>query len=130
MGNCDFVPTWDKVKFIFASEESMKAVVIKSHPGEGLFPEFEQGTPVTLKEACTHFLHWYACEIQGYDTYVPTCFVRDGVLTRRYNPTELVQEEGDLIEVREIVYAWLLATNKDGITGWIPAESVISCEGE
>jgi hypothetical protein len=28
--------------------------------------------------------------------------------------------------VREIVYAWLIVTNENGVTGWIPAESVLS----
>ncbi len=104
----------------------MTAKVIKQHLGEGLFPTFSKGTKVTLKEPCAHFLHWYACEIDGYDTYVPECFVCDGILTRDYDPTELVQEPGDIVEVNEIVFAWLIATNSKGTTGWIPAESVIS----
>ncbi len=109
-------------------ENTMKVTVIKDHPGEGVFPGFAKGTAVKIKEACTHYVHWYACQIAGYDTYVPQAFVRDGVLTKDYNPTELVQAAGDVLQVREIVYAWLLATNAQGQIGWIPAESVISCE--
>jgi len=104
----------------------MKVQVIKKHPGEGVFPTFEKGTKVTMKEVCTHFVHWYACEIAGYQTYVPLSFACDGVLERDYNPTELVQEVGDIVKVQEIVYAWLLARNEAGMIGWIPAEVVVS----
>jgi len=105
----------------------MRVQVVQNHPGEGQFPTFETGTTVMLaEESCTHFLHWYACEIAGHETYVPACFVRDGKLTRDYNPTELIQEAGDILEVQEIVCAWLLATNTQGVTGWIPAEAVVS----
>ena len=104
----------------------MKVKVIKDHLGEGQFPVFEKGTPVIIKEECSHFLNWYACDIQGYQTYVPKAFICNGKLTRNYNPTELIQESGDIVEVHEIVYAWLLATNDKGITGWIPAEAVVS----
>ena len=45
---------------------------------------------------------------------------------RDYNPTELVAEDGDVLEVREIVYAWLIATNERDVTGWIPAESAVT----
>jgi len=94
-------------------------------PGE--FPTFEKGTPVTLAEdECTEFLGWHSCDIAGYKTYVPKAFVNEGKLTRDYNPTELIQEAGDILEVREIVHAWLLATNGKGFTGWIPAECVMS----
>jgi len=106
----------------------MRVKVIKKHLGEGQFPVFVKGTPVTVKEECTHFLHWYACDIEGYQTYVPKTFVCNGKITRDYNPTELTQEEGDIVDVQEIVYAWLLATNDKGITGWIPAEVVTSVD--
>jgi len=104
----------------------MKVKVIKNHSGEGIFPTFEKGTEVMVKEACTHFLHWYACKIAGYQTYIPSIFVSEGKLTRNYNPTELIQNEGDIVEVQEIVYAWLIATNEKGVTGWLPAEIVVS----
>ncbi len=98
------------------------------HLGEGRFPTFANGTRVRLKEACEHYLHWYACEIEGFETYIPDIYVSDGVLTRDYNPTELVQDEGDIIEVREIAYEWLLGMNERGVTGWIPAEAVVSAD--
>jgi len=96
-------------------------------PGE--FPTFEKGTPVTLApEEDEEFLGWYACDLAGHKPYVPKVFVQDGKLTRDYNPTELIQEVGDILEVQEIVYAWLLARNDKGVTGWIPAECVVSVE--
>ena len=104
----------------------MKVKVIAQHSGEGAFPTFAKGTAVTLGEECTHFLHWYPCAIDEHETYVPESFVREGKLIRDYNPTELVAKVGDVLEVQEIVYAWLVATNENGITGWIPAESVLS----
>ena len=107
-------------------ETTMKVTVIAQHPGEGAYPTFAKGTAVTLGGECTHFPHWYHCVIKGHETYVPESFVREGKLVRDYNPTELVAEAGDILKVREIVYAWLIATNENGITGWIPAESVVS----
>jgi len=105
----------------------MRVKVIQEHSGEGQFPTFSKGMQVAMEiKEDTHFLHWHACEIDGYQTYVPELFVENGVLIRDYNPTELVQDEGDVLEVNEIVYAWLLATNECGITGWIPAEAVVS----
>lgn len=105
----------------------MKVKVIQEHLGEGQFPTFLSGAKVTLTgEECTHFLHWFPCEIDGKQTYIPASFLCNGVLIREYNPTELVQSVGDVLEVGEIVNAWLLATNDKGQTGWIPAESVVS----
>ena len=104
----------------------MKVKVIAEHFGEGIFPCFPKGTPVIMKEACTHFINWFACEIESHQTYVPDYFIEDGVLIREYNPTELIQKEGDILEVQEIVYAWLLAKNEKGEIGWIPAENVKS----
>jgi hypothetical protein len=95
------------------------------HPGD--FPTFKKGTPVTLaEEDDADFLGWCACDIAGHESYVPRIFVHDGILTRDYNPTELRQEVGDILEVQEIVYAWILATNDKAVTGWIPAECVMS----
>ena len=104
----------------------MRVKVIGKHVGEGKFPTFKKGTKVVIGEEDRHFLNWFPCVIEGYETYVPRCFVCDGVLNRDYNPTELVQDVGDIVEVKEIVYAWLFATNENGVTGWIPAEAVLS----
>jgi hypothetical protein len=105
---------------------ALRVKVIAQHPGEGAFPTFAKGTMVTMDEECTHFLHWHPCVIEGHETYVPECFVTSGKLICDYNPTELVAEVGDILEVQEIVYAWLIATNENGAKGWIPVESVIS----
>ena len=102
--------------------------VVQDHPGEGQFPTFLKGTPVKITgDECAEFAHWYPCEIEGHQTYVPQSFLTDGALARNYNPTELVQSVGDVLTVIEIVNAWLIAANKDGQTGWIPAEAVESC---
>jgi len=103
----------------------MKVKVIQRHFGEGIFPSFEKGTQVILGEETNHFPHWYACEIKGHQTYIADSFVRDGKLLIGYNPTELVQEVGDILEVHEIVYDWLLAENDKGIKGWIPVEAIL-----
>ena len=105
----------------------MKVKVIQDHPGEGQFPAFKKGTPVKMTgEECAEFRHWFPCEIDGHQTYIPESFIEKGVLARDYNPTELVQHVGDVLEVFEILNAWLMAANKEGKTGWIPAEAVVS----
>ena len=105
----------------------MKVKVVKNHPGEGKFPTFAKGSEVKITdEGCTHFLNWYACEIEGYATYIPDVFVADGKLVRDYNPTELICEAGEILEVKEILYAWFIAVKADGIMGWIPAEVCVS----
>jgi len=110
----------------------MKVKVVRlcrwEHPGA--FPTFAKGTLVALaSEEDADFLGWYESEIVGYKPYTPIAFVFDGKLTRDYNPTELAQQPGDILEVREIVGAWLIATNAQGGTGWIPAEMVVSVDG-
>lgn len=104
----------------------MKVKVIERHDGEGRFPTFVKGTTVRITEACTHYLHWYACTIEDCATYVASSYVVDGKLIRDYNPTELVQNLGDILEVKEITNSWLYATNENKISGWIPAEKVVS----
>ena len=106
----------------------MQVRVIKRHAGEGVFPVFIKGTQVILREETNHYPHWYACEIEGYQTYIAYSFVDDGRLTKDYDPTELVQDVGDILDVQEIVYDWLLARNDKGITGWIPVEAVVEVD--
>lgn len=111
----------------------MRVMVVRpsrwEHPGD--FPEFPKGTPVIVAdEEDIDFFGWYACEIAGHKSYVPESFVSDGRLLRDYNPTELIQDVGDILEIQEIVYAWLYAMNSKGVTGWIPAERVISASKE
>jgi hypothetical protein len=64
--------------------------------------------------------------IDGHETYVPENFMCDGRLARDYNPTELTQKVGDILTVQEIVNAWLIATNNNGVTGWITTDAVVS----
>ena len=105
----------------------MKVRVVIKHDGEGKFPTFAAGAAVDFTgEECSHFLGWRPCVIEGRDTYVPLIYVNDGKLTKDYNPTELVQDVGDVLHVQEIVHGWLVATNENSVKGWIPAESVIS----
>ena len=104
----------------------MNVKVIKNHLGEGQFPTFTTGVDVKMGEGCTHFLNWSACKIEGHATYIPDIFVANGKLVRDYNPTELICEVGELIEVKEIFYAWFIAEKADGAIGWIPAEVCIS----
>ena len=105
----------------------MQAKVIQPHLGEGQFPTFAKGTPVSLAGSeCEEFRHWFPCEIEGHSTYIPESFIINGVLERDYNPTELAVSAGDILEVCEIVNAWLLAKDPKGQIGWIPAEAVIS----
>ena len=108
----------------------MKVTVIANYPSEWeviQFPTFPRGTAVSMvAEEDADFAHWHAAQIEGRETFVPVSFVTDGRLNRDYNPTELSQKAGDILEVREIVNAWLIATNERGETGWITAESVVS----
>ena len=111
----------------------MRVKVMRDYPDKwphpGSFPAFEKGTPITItKEETDSFLGWHACEIAGHETYAPMVYVCDGRLARDYNPTELIQKAGDMLEVQEIAHAWLLATNKEGQTGWITADVVVSAE--
>ncbi|TLG71211.1 hypothetical protein [Culicoidibacter larvae] len=100
---------------------------IAAHLGEGSFPTFASGTAVEMGASCQHFLHWSACEIDGYQTYVPDVFVEHGYLNQDYNPTELVAEPDELMEVLQVVHAWLLVrSERSGKVGWMPAENVVS----
>lgn len=99
------------------------------HDGEGAFPTFPAGAAVEDLAPNEEYAHWMSCAINGMKTYVPDIFVKDGRLTRDYNPTELVVAGGEPVEIEEIVYAWLYAKTADGTRGWIPAEKVVSFGG-
>ena len=90
------------------------------------FPTFPAGTAVTVGKEEPGFRYWPAAQILGRATFVPLSFVEGGKLTRDYNPTELAADAGDILEVLEIVNAWLFVRDARGDTGWIPAENVIS----
>ena len=104
----------------------MKVVVIDRHDGEGQFPTFYAGDTVHNLQPCEESVHWMSCTINGSDIYVPDIFVSNTTLMREYNPTELVADKDEILEIEEIVYEWLYGKNEKGIYGWIPAEKVIS----
>jgi len=111
----------------------MKVRVITNHPSEWehvKFPTFAKGTKVIFAQdresGDDYFKDWKTCEIDGHETFVPLSFVKDDKLTRDYNPTELIAKKGDMLEVKEIVNAWLIAKNDKSVIGWIPAENVVS----
>lgn len=105
----------------------MKVKTVQQHDGEGKFPSFPAGEKVTITgQECLGFRHWFPCEIGGHKTYVPESFMSDGALVREYNPTELIQNKGDILELLEIVNAWSLAKNEKGEIGWIPMEALVS----
>lgn len=104
----------------------MKVVVMDRHDGEGQFPAFCTGEVVNNLQSCDESAHWMSCTINGFDTYIPDVFVDNANLTREYNPTEMVADKGEILEIAEIVFEWLYVRNEKGVYGWIPAEKVIS----
>ncbi|MCL2228802.1 MAG: SH3 domain-containing protein [Firmicutes bacterium] len=111
----------------------MKVQTTTNHPSEWehiVFPTFVRGTKVLFvpdrESGDDYFRDWKTCEIDGRETFVPLSFVKDEKLTRDYNPTELIAKKGDVLEVIEIVNAWLLCKDKNGVIGWLPAEIVVS----
>ena len=104
----------------------MKVVVIDNHDGEGQFPTFVEGEIIRNLLPCEESTHWLSCAINGYETYVPDIFVNNSTLIRGYNPTELVANKGEILEIEEIAYEWLYGKNEKGVYGWIPSEKVVS----
>lgn len=104
----------------------MKVIMIDQHDGEGQFPTFSMGETVHNLEACEEYAHWMSCTIRGMETFIPDIFVEDNILIRDYNPTELIVDKNENIEIEEIVYEWLYGRSTKGEQGWIPAEKVIS----
>lgn len=104
----------------------MKVVVIDKHDGEGRFPTFRAGEAVHNLQPCDDYAHWMSCTIKGFETYVPDIFVNNGTLVREYNPTELIAQIDEKLEIEEIVYEWLYGKNEKRLYGWIPAEKVVS----
>ena len=107
----------------------MKVKVLSSsrYVSFGKFPTYKAGTPVNIiSNEDEDFPHWYPCTFDGRNTFVPDSYFVGGNLIKDYNPTELSQEPGDLLEVLEIVNAWLFAENEQGQRGWFPAECVVS----
>ncbi len=99
--------------------------VVEKHDGEGTFPTFTTGTQVNLIEKCAFYLNWSKCVINGCETYVPDSYVKDGLLIVDYNPTELICDLDDTIEVKQIVFAWIYG-KKGKVEGWIPSYKCLS----
>ncbi len=97
----------------------MKVKLIENHDGEGLFPLFKKGTAVNIIEDCKFYLNWQKCSIKNIETYIPKSFVENGVLVVDYNPTELIANKDDIVEVLDIVFGWIYGI-KNGSYGWIP----------
>ena len=92
------------------------------------FATFPKGTIVQMEaKEDSEFKSWHPAVIDGHKTFVPISFVdNSGRLNRAYNPTELSVKAGDILELIEIVNAWLVVKNARGAVGWIPAEAVVS----
>ena len=108
----------------------MKVKVVKDHPSDWeapQFPTFSKGTAVALtgEEDCD-FKQWYPAVIDGHETFVPQSFISNGALVRDYNPTEIKAKVGDVLQLVEVVNAWLIVASGENVTGWIPAECVVS----
>ena len=104
----------------------MKVAVIDQPDGEGQFPTFHAGETVHNLQPCDESTHWMSCKINGFDTYIPATFVHGAILARDYNPTELVADKGEILEIEAIAHEWLYGKNDKGVYGWIPAEKVLS----
>lgn len=99
----------------------MELKVIANHQGEGVFPTFKKGSCVNMKAPCREYLNWYVCEIEGYSTYIPVHFVEDNQLLVDYNPTELVIQANEVVELSELHYQWALVRYKNQV-GWLPTQ--------
>lgn len=104
----------------------MNLLVMEKHDGEGVFPLFTKGAAVNGLSACERYPHWLSCAINGHETFIPDIYVIDGVLTRDYDPTELVVEKGRIVTLISIVFEWLYVQDGDGRRGWLPASKVVS----
>jgi hypothetical protein len=101
-------------------------LVIEKHDGEGAFPLFTKGTAVNNQKPCDEYPHWCSCELDGHETYIPDAYVSDGVLTRDYNPTELIAEKEQTVTLLSVAFEWLYVKDENGKEGWLPASKAIS----
>lgn len=108
----------------------MKVLLTDRHDGEGDFPTFPKGATVENIESSEEYNHWMSCKIDNINTFVPDVFMINNTLTREYNPTELVIDKGEVVEVMEIIYEWLYVKNKHNVYGWIPANKAVSIKNE
>jgi len=42
------------------------------------------------------------------------------------SPTEITAKAGEILQLAEVVNAWLIVTNGENVMGWIPAECVVN----
>ncbi len=103
----------------------MKVTVVERHLGEGVFPLFKRGCSVKILEDCNFYVNWKKCLINNIITYIPKHFIKAEVLLVDYNPTELICDVNDEIEVIDIVYGWIYGKINDEI-GWVPCYKIFS----
>jgi len=107
----------------------MNLLVMENHDGEGIFPLFKKGAVVSdMKQDNEYpvYPHWFACVIDGHATYIPETYVADGLLTRDYNPTELIVKKGQRLTLLAVVFSWLYVKDEKGVEGWLPASKAVS----
>ena len=104
----------------------MTLLVIDNHDGEGTFPVFKKGTTVNNIALVNDESHWYSCVIDGHKTYIPDIYVADGVLTKDYDPTEIIVKKDQSVTLIAVVFEWLYVKDENRKMGWLPANKVIS----
>lgn len=106
----------------------MKLLLIDSHDGEGAFPVFPKGSIVENAQPSEECAHWMPCMIDGKETFLPDIYLTDNRLNVDYDPTELVLEKGEVVELLKVVCEWLYVRTKDGVSGWLPAAKLVSMD--
>lgn len=80
-----------------------------------------------MEKACPEYDHWFACEIEGYRTFVSEYLVRENRLLVDYNPTEMVAEAGAEFRLVSVCGEWLYVENPTSQeAGWLPASKMVS----
>lgn len=103
--------------------------VTADHDGTGVFPTFVKGSIVESLAPCPKYPNWFACRIEGWETYIPVDFINKGHLLCDYNPTELFVNKGDKVVLVAVHYQWALV-DKEGQVGWLPLEILTVGIGE
>ena len=99
----------------------MQLITVNDHQGESKFPLFPKGTAVKILAECENYPNWLSAEIEGHFVYVPDHFIEKNQLVIDYNPTELVVEKGEVVELLELHYEWALVQKENEI-GWLPCK--------
>lgn len=100
--------------------------MVEQHDGEGVFPLFKKGTRLENLQPCENYKHWWACSINGTETYLPDVYINEGILNKDYNPTELVIAKDETVVLLEVLFEWLYVKNKKEECGWVPAAKAVS----